>query len=318
MPFLDNVPAASDLRFAYKRVKKYARRTPVLTSHLLNEISGAELYFKCENFQHVGAFKFRGAVNAVLSLNEDELNRGVITHSSGNHAAAIAKAAAMLGTRAVIVMPENAPVIKKNAVKSYGAEIEFCKPTIESRERTAESLVEKHGLTFIHSYNNYTVIAGQSTASKELLDEVPDLNFIITPIGGGGLASGTCLTAEYSSPNTVIIGAEPSGADDAFRSVKDNQLYPQDNPKTICDGLRTPLSNKTFEILKNHIHSIIPVDDNLTIKAMRLIMERMKIIIEPSSAIVLAAVLKNKSFFKGKKIGLIFTGGNVDLSLLPF
>lgn len=318
MPFLNHIPTSKDLTQAYERINSFIHRTPVVSSELINKIVGCEIYFKCENFQKGGAFKFRGAVNAVLSLSDEEALRGVITHSSGNHAAALAKAASIRNISAVIVMPENAPQIKRNAVKSYGAEIIYCKPTIQSREETAHRIIEERGLTLVHPFNNYTVIAGQSTASRELLDEVKDIEFVLAPVGGGGLASGTSLTVNYFHNGIKAIGAEPSGADDAFRSLRGNKLYPQDNPQTICDGLRTPLSEKTFGILREHLHSVIPVEDNLTITAMRLIMERMKIVIEPSSAVVLAAVLKEKEFFKGKKIGLILSGGNVDLTALPF
>ncbi len=318
MPFLENVPDKEEILSVYNRIKPFIHRTPILTSRFINSFTGCDIYFKCENFQKAGAFKFRGAVNALLSLNEEEKRLGVITHSSGNHAGALSKAAQEMGIKAVIVMPNNAPEIKKSAVKQYGAEIVFCEPTIDSRESTTKELIKKYGMVLVHPFDNYTVIAGQSTAAMELLNDVDNLDFIITPIGGGGLNSGSCLAAKYFYPATKIIGAEPAGADDAYRSWKEKKLYPQNNPNTICDGLRTPLSTKTFSIIIENIENIFTVEDETTKEAMKLIMERMKIVVEPSSAIVLAAILENKEYFKNKRVGLILSGGNVDLKKLPF
>ncbi len=316
--FLEKVPDKQDIIAAHLRIKNLIHHTPVLTSSSINKITGCKLYFKCENLQKVGAFKFRGASNAVLSLNENEIKSGVATHSSGNHAAAVSLAARMKSIPAFIVMPHTAPEVKKNAVEAYGAKIIFCEPNMKSREETLTKVIEETGAAFIHPFNNYTVIAGQSTCAKEILEELTDLDFIITPIGGGGLASGSCLSAKYFSNKTKVIGAEPEGADDAFKSLRDGIIYPSVNPKTICDGLLTNLSEKTFDILSKELNEIITISDEQIITAMRLIWERMKIIIEPSSAVTLAAVLKNRYKFLGKKIALILTGGNVDLEKLPF
>ncbi len=318
MPFLQRIPTAQDLNISHDRIKPFIHRTPILTSKTINQLSNCNLCFKCENFQKAGSFKIRGATNAILSLNEEEKEKGIITHSSGNHAAALAKAAAASNIKAVIVMPENAPQIKKAAVQSYGAKVVFCKPTIEDRENTVKKLVSQSGFTLIHPFDNYSIIAGQASAAIELLEDVENLDYILTPIGGGGLNSGTCLSVEYFANNVKVIGVEPSGANDAYLSWRDKKLYPQNNPQTICDGLRTPLSNKTFNIITSFVNSIITIEDELTIAAMKLIMETMKIIIEPSSAIVLAAILKEKELFAGKKVGLILSGGNIDLNKLPF
>lgn len=318
MPFLKETPTAKDLNEAYERIKPYIHRTPVLTSSMINHVANCSIFFKCENFQKAGAFKYRGATNAILSLNEEEAAKGVITHSSGNHAGALAKASKYHDVKATIVMPHTAPDIKKQAVKEYGADIVFCEPTIQSREETTARIIKEKGMTLVHPFNNYTIIAGQATAARELLEEIPDLDYVIVPVGGGGLASGSSLTAKLLFKGTEVIGAEPEGANDAFLSLRDNRIYPQDNPQTICDGLRTPLSEKTFGILKEHLHSIITVEDNLTLYAMKIIMERMKIIIEPSSAIVLSAILKERTFFARKNVGVILSGGNVDLNKLPF
>lgn len=303
---------------ASKRIENNANRTPVLTSTSINEITGANLFFKCENFQKVGAFKFRGAFNAVASLKEEELKKGVATHSSGNHAAALALAAKMHGSKAFIVMPHTAPAIKKKAVEGYGAEIVFSEPTLESRQQTLNKVVEKTGAHFIPPFNDIRVISGQATAAKELIEETEKLNFIITPVGGGGLLSGTSLSAKYFGNNIKVIGSEPKGADDAFRSIRDNKIYPSVNPQTICDGLLTSLGDITFKIIKENVHEIITVKEETIIEAMRMIWERMKIIVEPSSAVVLAVVLENKEKFANRNVGLILSGGNVDLEKLPW
>ena len=309
---LTNEPTKQNILDAHERIVKQIRRTPILTSSSLNSIFGCELYFKCENFQKVGAFKFRGASNAVLSLSYKELQSGVATHSSGNHAAALALAAKMKN------MPKTAPQIKKNAVQSYGAKIIFCEPTLQVREEMLNKVVAETGATFIHPYDNYSIIAGQATCAKEIYDDLNDLDFIIAPVGGGGLLSGSCLSTNYFSSKTKVIGAEPKEVDDAFRSIRDGKIYPSVNPKTICDGLLTQLSEKTFSILKNNVTEVLTAEEDSIINAMRMIWERMKIIIEPSSAVTLAVIMENKGRFAGKKVALILSGGNVDLEKLPW
>lgn len=307
-----------DLIDARERIKNQIKRTPIFTSSSINSIVGCNLFFKCENFQKVGAFKFRGASNAVLSLEEKELKRGVATHSSGNHAAALALAAKMKNVPAYIVMPRTAPEIKKKAVEGYGAKIIFCEPTLKAREESLNKIIEETHATFIHPYDNYNVIAGQSTAAQEIFDELHDLDFIIAPVGGGGLLSGTSLSTKYFSPKTKVIGAEPKNADDAFRSFYEKKICPSINPQTICDGLLTQLSEKTFEIISENVSEIITAKEESIIEAMKLIWERMKIIVEPSSAVTLAIILENKEKFSQKNIALILSGGNVDLTKLPF
>ena len=312
------LPSIDDVHKATERIKPIIHRTPVLSSKSINQIVGADIYFKCENFQKVGAFKFRGASNAVFSLTDEEIKRGVATHSSGNHAQALALAARIRGTKAYIVMPSNSSKVKIEAVKGYDAEIIFCEPTLEARESTLEDVVNKTGATFIHPYNNFNVISGQGTSAMELLDEIKDLDYVITPVGGGGLLSGTLTTVSALSPSTKVIAAEPEGADDAYRSIIENRIVPSVTPKTICDGLLTSLSEMTFEIIREHIYKIITVSDDAVVSAMRLIWERMKIIIEPSSAITLGIFLENKIDLEGHKIGIILSGGNVDLEKLPW
>lgn len=315
---LNHIPLKEDIIDVHNKISKCIHRTPVLSSVSINTILGCELFFKCENLQKVGAFKFRGASSAVLSLTEEELKKGVATHSSGNHAAALALAAKIKGAKAYIVMPRTAPEIKKIAVEGYGADIVFSEPTVKSREETLEKVVEKTGAVFVHPYNNYSIIAGQATAGKEIFEEVPSLDYLISPVGGGGLLSGSVLAAKYFSPATRVIGAEPKGADDAFRSVRDKTIYPSENPKTICDGLLTCLGEYTFPIIKDTVDRIITVEEETIIKAMRMIWERMKIIVEPSGAITLGVIMENPELFKGKRIALILSGGNVDLNNLPW
>ena len=315
---LTNEPTKQNILDAYERIVKQIRRTPILTSSTLNSIFGCELYFKCENFQKVGAFKFRGASNAVLSLGDKELQSGVATHSSGNHAAALALAAKMKNIPSYIVMPKTAPQIKKNAVQGYGAKIIFCEPTLQAREEALNKVVAETGATFIHPYDNYSIIAGQATCAKEIYDDLNDLDFIIAPVGGGGLLSGSCLSTNYFSSKTKVIGAEPKEVDDAFRSIRDGKIYPSVNPKTICDGLLTQLSEKTFSILKNNVTEVLTAEEDSIINAMRMIWERMKIIVEPSSAVTLAVIMENKERFSGKRVALILSGGNVDLTKLPW
>lgn len=302
----------------HKRIKPFIHRTPVLSSTLINEIAGCQLYFKCENFQKMGAFKMRGAINAVLQLSDGQKKLGVATHSSGNFAQALALAAKLQGIKAYIVMPENAPEIKKTAVKGYGGQIIECEATLEARETTLEKVVAETGATFLHPYNDYQVIQGQGTAAMELIEEHADLDYIIAPVGGGGLLSGTALAAYHFSPKTKVIAGEPLGADDAWQSLEKGELVPQKNPQTIADGLRTSLGDKTFPIIQELVEKIIRMEEDEIVAAMRLIWERMKLIIEPSSAVALAALLKEKEKFQGKKVGIILSGGNVDLSNLPF
>lgn len=314
----ENVPTFQDIQDAHSRIKSFIHKTPVLSSESINEILDIDLSFKCENFQKVGAFKFRGATNAVRQLSKKEAEKGVTTHSSGNHAAALALAAKQLGVPAYIVMPKNAPEIKKKAVEGYGAKITFCEPTLQAREETLKQVQNKTGATFIHPYNNFSVICGQGTAAIELLDKIPNLDVIIAPIGGGGLMSGTVISAKAVNPDIKVYGAEPFNADDAFRSYNQGALIPAGPPNTIADGLLTSLSHLTFEIIREKLDGIFTAKEETIIQAMRMIWERMKIIVEPSAAVPLAVVIENKYRFKGKKVGLIVSGGNVDLNNLPF
>jgi len=312
MPF----PTLSEIKDAHERIAPYIHRTPILTSKSIDEISGAEIYFKCENFQKIGAFKIRGASNAILQL--DNKIQAVATHSSGNHAQAVAFAAKMRRMKAFIVMPETAPKIKVKAVKGYGAEVIFCAPNQAARESTLNEVVEKTGAAFIHPYDNKEVICGQASAAKEIIEDVPKLDFLLAPVGGGGLLAGTALSTHYLSINTKVIAGEPKGADDAFRSIQKGEILPSINPNTIADGLLTSLGKLNFPIIQQYVSNIITVDDQEIIQAMRLIWERMKIIIEPSCAVPLAVVLQQRELFNNKKIGLILTGGNVDIDKLPF
>ncbi len=312
------LPDYTDVVKAHELIRPMVHRTPVLTSRSINLITGAQLYFKCENLQKVGAFKFRGACNAVFSLSDEQVARGVCTHSSGNHAAALALAARLRGVPAYIVMPNNAPSIKKKAVEGYGAQITFCEPTLASRESTLAEIAAKTGATEIHPYNNFEVIAGQGTAAKELLEEVGPLDILLCPIGGGGLLSGTSITGRELNPKGLVIAAEPEGADDAYRSFHAKKLIPSVNPKTIADGLLTSVGEINFRIIQRKTDEIVTVSERGIVQAMRMIWERMKIIVEPSSAVALAAILENKVEVKDKKIGVILSGGNVDLENLPF
>ena len=289
-----------------------------MTSSAIDGIAGAHLHFKCENLQKVGAFKARGATNAVLSLNDEAAGRGVATHSSGNHAAALAYAAGIRGVPANVVMPSSAPPVKKAAVSGYGAVITECEPTLAARETTLDAVVERTGATFIHAYDNPMVIAGQATASLELITDVPDLDAVIAPVGGGGLMSGTAIAVSSSRPDITIWGSEPAGADDAFRSLRDGTLYPSVAPKTIADGLLTSLSNRTFRILSDRLEGILTVNEETIVRAMRLLWERMKLVVEPSGAVPLAAVLEHPEHFADRRVGLIISGGNVDLDHLPW
>lgn len=298
---------------AHERIRPYIHNTPVLTCKAIDEAAGCRLYFKCENFQKVGAFKARGAMNAILTLSPAGLQKGVATHSSGNHAQALARAAKVLGVPAYIVMPRTAPAIKKAGVLGYGGKIYECEPTLEARETTLAKVVEETGAAEIHPFDNYRVIEGQATAAKELYEEVGRLDYIITPVGGGGLLSGTALTTSFFSPETIVLAGEPEGADDAYRSMQSGRIEPS-QANTIADGLLTHLCEKTFTIIREHVREIITVSDEEIIAAMRLVWERMKIIVEPSCAVPLAAIIKRKGAFSGKKIGVILSGGNVDLA----
>ena len=312
------LPTISDIMAAHGRIKPYIHNTPVLSSQQLNKMFECELYFKCENFQRVGAFKFRGATNAVLQLGEAERKKGVVTHSSGNHAAALALAASMNGVKARIVMPETAPVVKKNAVAAYGAEITFCKPTLQAREESTRKIMEETGATLVHPYDNFNVICGQGTAALVLLSDKPDLDFVIAPVGGGGLMSGTSTCVKGIDSKIKVIGAEPLNANDAWQSFNSGKLVPSVNPLTVADGLLTSLSELTFRIIQNNVDQILTASEESIISCMLLVWERMKIIIEPSSATVLAVIKENPGIFRGKKAGLIISGGNVDFRKLPF
>jgi len=306
------IPSSNDIENAQKRIAPYIHRTPILSSQSINVIAGCTIFFKCENFQNVGAFKARGAMNAALSLSERESQHGIATHSSGNHAQAIARSAKILGVKSHIVMPRTAAEIKRKGVLAYGGKVYPCESTLSSREETLKEVILKTGAVEIHPFNNYNVIAGQATAAKELFEDQKDLDIVLTPVGGGGLISGTALAAKYFSPSTLVIGAEPEGADDAYRSFQSKKIEPSQS-NTIADGLLTSLGDKTLPIILEHVYNIITVDDNAIVAAMRLTWERMKIIIEPSSAVPLAALLKTKEKFAGKKVAIIISGGNVDL-----
>lgn len=312
------LPAFADVEKAHRLIEKQIHRTPVLTSKSINSILEGDFFFKCENFQKVGAFKFRGASNAVLNLSDEMAAKGVATHSSGNHAAALALAARMRGIKAYVVMPSNSPEIKKKAVAGYGAAITFCEPTLAARESTLREVIAQTGATEIHPYHNFYVIAGQGTAARELLEDTAALDFILCPVGGGGLLAGTALSVKALSPLTQLIACEPAGADDAFRSFYSKQLVPSVKPNTIADGLLTSLGEMNFQIIREKVDAVVTVSEASIIEAMRLIWERMKIVVEPSSAVPLAAVLEGKVDVEGKKTGIILSGGNVDLGKLPF
>jgi threonine dehydratase len=292
----------ADIEAAHKRIRRHIHRTPVLTCQSIDKIAGANLFFKCENFQKIGAFKIRGGMNAALTLSKKQLKNGLATHSSGNHA--------------YIVMPNNSPSVKINAVRGYGAEITFCEPNQAARESTIKDIIERTGAEFVHPYDDDRVITGQATAAKELIEDTKGLDIVIAPVGGGGLLSGTCLSTHYLLPNALVYAGEPEGAADAVLSIKSGKLESAPYIKTIADGLLTKLSDRTFTIIKNHVTDIFTVNDDEIIAALRLVYERMKIIIEPSCAVPLAAILKNPEAFSGKKVGIILSGGNVDIAVL--
>jgi len=312
------IPDSNDIIAAAERIAPFIHKTPVLSSKLINEMLGTEIFFKCENFQHAGAFKMRGASNAILTLEKSELQHGVATHSSGNHAAALALAARNIGVKAFIVMPSNSSLVKVAAVKQYGGIITYCEPNVVAREEMLAKVVAETNATEIHPYNNVRIIAGQATAAKEMIEQTEKLNIIMAPVGGGGLLSGTALSTTYFSSGTVVIAAEPANADDAWRSFYAGSIQPVSPLHTIADGLRTSLGSITYPIINEHVSDIITMNEELIVEAMRLIWTRMKILVEPSSAVPLAAILKDRESFIGKKIGIILSGGNVDLDHLPW
>jgi threonine dehydratase len=314
------LPEFSDIEKAHELIEGYVNNTPVLTSKSINTITGGNLFFKCENFQKAGAFKFRGACNAVFSLSDDgnQTKNGVATHSSGNHAAALALAAKIRGINSHIVMPVTSPEIKKRAVAGYGGNITYCEPTLEARESTLAKVISETGATEVHPYNNFFVIAGQGTAAKELIEEKGKFDIIMAPVGGGGLISGTAITVKTLLHKCRVIAAEPSGADDAYRSFISKKLIPSVNPVTIADGLLTSLGSRSFAVITDKVDDIVTVSEEKIIEAMRMIWERMKIIVEPSSAVPLGAILEGKVDVQNKKVGIILSGGNVDLNKLPF
>lgn len=303
---------------AARRIAPHIHRTPVLTCDTIDERAGCRLFFKCENLQKVGAFKMRGATNAVFSLNDDDAAHGVATHSSGNHAQALALAARRRGVPAYVVMPSNAPAVKKAAVQGYGAEIVDCEPTLAARESTLAAVVERTGAVFIHPYDNARIIAGQGTVAMELLAERPGLDIVMAPVGGGGLLSGTCLSARALAPGARVIAGEPAGADDAARSLAAGHIIPSVDPCSVADGLLTSLGELGFPLIKEHVEAIWTVAEEPIIAAMRLVWERMKVIIEPSSAVCLAALLEHPNEVRDKDVGIIISGGNVDLERLPW
>lgn len=306
------------IRAAHARIRPHVHRTPVLTSRSLDAAAGATLFFKCENLQKIGAFKARGACNAVFSLDEAEASRGVVTHSSGNHGAALAWAAARRGIPAWVVMPENSAQIKKAAVQGLGATVRFCAPTLEARDTTCAAVQAETGALLIHPYDDWRVIAGQGTAALELLEQVPDLDTVITPVGGGGLLSGTAIASRGIDPSIRVYGAEPAGADDAWQSLQSGSIVPQTDPRTIADGLRSSLGVKTFAVLSTLVESIGTTSEEAIVRAMRLTWDKLKLVIEPSAAVPLAALLERKLPVAGGRVGIVISGGNVDLDRLPW
>ncbi len=312
------IPTYEDMLEAHTRIEPYIRRTPVRTSDYLNELTGAQLFFKCENFQEPGAFKVRGATNAVFGLDEDQARKGVATHSSGNHASCLSYAASRRGIPCNVVMPRTAPQAKKDTVRRYGGKITECEPSTTSREATFAQVQAATGGDFVHPYNDPRVIAGQGTCSREFIEQTDGLDAVVAPIGGGGMVSGTCLTLSTLAPETAIIAAEPEQADDAYRSFKAGHIIADDAPKTIADGLLVPLKALTWHFVSNHVSEIYTASEQEIIDAMKLTWKHLRIVMEPSSAVPLATILKNPDAFKGKRVGLIITGGNVDLDKLPW
>ncbi|ASP82995.1 beta-hydroxyaspartate dehydratase BhcB [Sinorhizobium meliloti] len=312
------IPTLSDMNAAHARINPHIHRTPVLTSRFINSLVGAELFFKCENLQKAGAFKARGAANAVFGLSDEQAAKGVATHSSGNHGTCLAYAAGRRGIPCTVVMPRTAPQAKKDAVRGYGAKVVECEPSTSSREAVFAEVVAATGAEFVHPYNDPRVIAGQATCSKELIEQVTGLQAVIAPIGGGGMVSGTCLTLSNLAPHIKIYAAEPEQADDAYRSFKAGHIIADDAPVTVADGLKVPLKDLTWHFVRNHVTDVLTASEEEIVDAMKLIWKRMKIVMEPSSAVPLATILKNKDLFAGKRIGVIITGGNVDLDKLPW
>ena len=311
-------PVLQDVQNTSKQITPFVHRTPVLTSQSVNSIIDGEVFFKCENFQKTGSFKMRGASNAVLSLSEEQAKRGVVTVSSGNHGAALSLAAKLNGIISHVVTPKNTQQVKIDAMKGYGANLVYCEPSVESRESTLLKVQQETDAVPIHPYNDYRVISGAGTVALEFIDEIKDLDFIVVPIGGGGLISGTGVVVSSLRPNTKLLGVEPESADDALRSIKSGEIVPSDYPPTIADGLRSSLGEKTFPMIKKFVSAIHTVSEKEIISSMRFVWERMKIIVEPSSAVTMAAVLNNPASFRGKKTGVIFSGGNINLSHLPW
>ncbi len=312
------IPTFEDVIAAHERIKPYIHKTPVLTSSYLNQLTGAELFFKCENFQKAGVFKARGASNAVFGLSDEMAAKGVATHSSGNHALSLSYAAGRRGIPVTVVMPHSAPQAKKDAVIGYGGTIVECEPSTSSRESTFARVVAETGAEFVHPYNDPRVIAGQATCSRELLEQVDNLDMVIAPIGGGGMISGTCLTLSSIAPEMKIYAAEPLNADDAARSFRAGHIIADDAPETVADGLKVPLKDLTWHFVHNYVTDILTATEQEIIDAMKLTWKRMKIVMEPSSAVPLATILNNRELFAGKRVGVIITGGNVDLDRLPW
>lgn len=312
------IPTFDDVKAAHERIRPHIHRTPVLTSSYFNGLTGAELFFKCENFQKAGAFKARGASNAVFGLSDALAAKGVATHSSGNHGLSLSYAGGRRGIPVTVVMPRTAPEAKKAAVRGYGGRVVECEPSTTSREAVFARVVAESGADFVHPYNDPRVIAGQATCSKELIEDVGELDAVIAPIGGGGMVSGSCLTLSNMSPLTKIYAAEPKNADDACRSFKAGHIIADDAPETVADGLKVPLKELTWHFVSNHVTDILLATEDEIIDAMYLAWQRMKIVIEPSSAVPLATILKNRKLFEGKRVGVILTGGNVDLKKLPW
>lgn len=312
------IPTFGDVLAAHERIAPHIHRTPVLTSRYLNALTGAELYFKCENFQKAGAFKARGASNAVFGLTEAQAARGVATHSSGNHGLSLSYAAGRRGIPCTVVMPRTAPQAKKDAVKGYGGRVVECDPSTSSREAVFAEVLKETGAEFVHPYNDPRVIAGQATCSRELLEQVGELDAVVAPIGGGGMISGTCLTLSTLAPGVEIYAAEPKNADDAARSFRAGHIIADDAPETVADGLKVPLKELTWHFVKSYVEDILTAEEDEIVEAMKLTWKRMKIVIEPSCAVPLATILKNRDRFAGKRVGVVITGGNVDLDKLPW
>lgn len=312
------IPTFADVLAAHERVKPHVHHTPVLTSSFIDSLAGARLFFKCENLQKAGAFKARGASNAVFGLSDAQAEKGVATHSSGNHGTCLAYAAERRGIRCTVVMPRTAPQAKKDAVAGYGGTIVECEPSTSSREAALAAVVAETGAEFVHPYNDPRVIAGQGTCARELLEQAEDLEAVVAPIGGGGMISGTCLTLSALAPHVKVYAAEPEQADDAYRSFKAGRLIADDAPQTVADGLKVPLKELTWHFVRNFVSDVLTASEDEIVDAMKLVWQRMKLVVEPSSAVPVATILKNRALFEGKRVGVVLTGGNVDLDLLPW